>query len=101
MNDSFIRETATGCILNVRIHPAAHTNAITAVHAETLKISLTTPPTDGKANADLIAFIADALRLPEARVAILTGAASRNKTVEIMGKSAAEVQAALLPILFC
>lgn len=101
MNDSFIRETINGCILSVRIHPATRTNAITGIHAGMLKISLTTPPVDGNANAALIAFVADALQLSKARIVILTGIASRNKTLKITGKNAAEVQAALSPIIFC
>jgi uncharacterized protein YggU (UPF0235/DUF167 family) len=49
----------------------------------------------------LIAFLAVALRLPKARIALLTGLTSRSKTVQITGKSAAEVQAALSPAISC
>jgi len=62
-----------------------------------LKIALTAPPVDGKANEALIAFFTDALRLPRARIAIVAGITSRAKTVRITGKSAAEVAAALFP----
>ena len=69
------------------------------MHDGALKISLTTPPTDGRANEALIAFVAERLRLPRARITLLTGATSRSKTLRIAGKSAAEVQAALHPIV--
>jgi uncharacterized protein (TIGR00251 family) len=74
---------------------------VTGVHANAAKIALTAPPVDGKANEALVAFLAEALRLPRARVAIVAGAASRAKTVRITGKSAAEVEAALFPAEIC
>ncbi len=97
----FARNVEDGCILTVRIHPGARKDAVTGTHAEALKISLTTPPVDGRANEALIGFLAEALRLPRARIAILTGATSRTKTLRVTGKSAAEVQAALDPSVPC
>jgi uncharacterized protein (TIGR00251 family) len=90
-----LRDTADGCILTVRVHPGARTNAITGVHDGTLKISLTTPPTDGRANEALVAFLAERLRIPRSRISLLSGATSRGKSLRIAAKSAAEVQAAL------
>jgi hypothetical protein len=66
-----------------------------------VKIALTAPPVDGKANEALIAFLAEALRLPRARIAIIAGLTSRAKTLRITGKSAAEVTAALSPAQIC
>ena len=96
-----LRETPNGCILPVRVHPGAKRNAIAGVHDGALKISLTTPPTDGRANDALIAFLAERLRVPRARITLLTGATSRSKTLRVAGKSAAEVQAALHPAISC
>jgi uncharacterized protein len=90
-----LRDTADGCILPVRVHPGARRSDITGVHDGTLKISLTTPPTDGRANDALIAFIAEILQVPRSRITLLTGATSRTKTLRIAAKSAAEVLAAL------
>jgi uncharacterized protein len=95
------RDTPDGCTLPVRVHPGARTNVIAGVHDGALKISLTTPPTDGRANEALIAFLAGQLRIPRARITLLTGATSRSKTLRIAGKSAAEVEAALSPIQPC
>jgi hypothetical protein len=96
-----LRDTPDGCILPVRVHPGARVNAITGTHDNALKISLSTPPTDGRANDALIAFIAEHLRLPRARIVLLAGATSRSKTLRITGRSAAEVQAALDPTVSC
>ena len=93
--DLTLRDTPDGCILSVRVHPGAKANAITGVHDGALKISLTTPPTDGRANEALVAFLADRLRVPRLRITLLSGATSRSKSLRIAAKSAAEVEAAL------
>jgi len=94
-----IRDTPGGCTLPVRVHPGARRNAITGIHDGALKVSLTTPPTDGRANQALIAFLAGELRIPRARVTLLTEAASRAKSLRIAGLSAAQLRAALGGIL--
>ena len=101
MKTGFAKDIADGCTLSVRLHPGARKNGVTGVQADALKIALTAPPVDGKANEALIAFLADALHLPRARVALVAGATSRAKIVRITGKSAAEVTAALLPVEIC
>jgi uncharacterized protein (TIGR00251 family) len=95
--DNFARDTPDGCTLSIRLHPGAKKNAITGLHDCALKVALNAPPVDGKANEALIAFIAERLKLPRAKVVLQTGAASRSKTLRITGKSAAEVAAALSP----
>ena len=101
MTDTYTKDPPDGCTLQVRIHPSARKNAITGTHDAALKISLTTPPIEGRANEALIAFLADQLRIPKSRITLLTGTTSRNKTLRITGKSAAEVQAALDPTISC
>ena len=93
------RDIPGGCTLPVRVHPGARQNAITGVHDGALKVSLTTPPTDGRANQALIAFLAGELRIPRARITLLTGATSRSKTLSIAGLSAAQLRTALAPSL--
>ena len=93
-----VRDVADGCTLAVRVHPGAKLNAIGGMHAGALRVSITAPATDGRANDALIAFVAGRLDVPRARVTLLAGAAGRSKTLRIQGKSAAEVQAALVEI---
>jgi uncharacterized protein (TIGR00251 family) len=95
------KDVADGCTLSVRVHPGARKNGVTGVHADAVKIALTAPPIDGKANEALIAFLAEALQLPRARIALVAGITSRAKTVRITGKSAAVVAAARFPIESC
>ncbi len=94
-----IRDIPGGCTLPVRVHPGARQNAITGVHNGALKVSLTTPPTDGRANQALVAFLAAGLHIPRTRVTLLTGAASRSKSLRIVGLTAAQLRAALAPLV--
>ena len=97
----FARDIADGCTLSIRVHPGAKRDAVTGLHAGAVKIALNAPPVDGKANEALIAFVAERLRIPRSKVALIAGATSRNKTLRVTGKSAAEVQAALSPDADC
>ena len=90
-----IRDIPDGSTLPVRVHPGARRNAITGVHDGALKVSLTTPPTDGRANQALTAFLAGELHITRARVTLLTGAASRAKSLRIAGLTAAQLRTAL------
>ena len=91
-----LRSTDSGCILSVRVHPGANRNAITGTHADALKISLTTPPTDGRANAALIAFLAERLNIPRLSIELISGATNRSKTLRLTGITTAEAEALLL-----
>jgi uncharacterized protein len=94
----FVRDVSDGCTVSVRVHPGARKSAVSGVHAGFVKISLTAPPVEGRANEALIEFVADLLRVPRARVNLVGGAASRTKVLRVTGKSAAEVQAGLFPV---
>jgi uncharacterized protein (TIGR00251 family) len=101
ITSGFANDVTDGCTLSVRVHPGARKNGVTGVHAGAVKIALTAPPVDGKANEALIAFLAEALHLPRARISLVSELTSRTKTVRITGKSAAEVAAALFPVETC
>ncbi|MEI9978891.1 MAG: DUF167 domain-containing protein [Edaphobacter sp.] len=101
MAATFTNDLPDGCTITIRLHPGARKNSVTGIHADAVKIALTAPPVDGKANEALIAFLAEALHLPRARIAIVSGLTSRTKLLRITGKSAAEVSAALFPKETC
>ena len=60
---------------------------------EYLKIRVSVPPEDGKANARLIALLADALELPKSAIEIVAGKAARLKTVTVPAPARARVEA--------
>lgn len=95
-----IHDDKSGATFAVRVHPRARKNAITGTLGDALKLSLTAPPTGGRANDAVIGFLAEVLRLPRSSVTIAAGHTSRNKVVRISGFSAsavAERLAAMLP----
>jgi uncharacterized protein len=96
MSELQVRDAPNGCTLPVRVHPGAKRDAVTGTHDGALKVSLTTPPTDGRANAALMAFVAERLNVSRARVTLLTGASSRIKMLRVAGLTADEVAAKLL-----
>jgi uncharacterized protein (TIGR00251 family) len=82
--------------VEVRVHPGAKRDAVTGVVDGTVKISLKTPPVDGRANDALIGFLSKALEVRRVDVELVRGAGSRSKVVRVHGMSAAQVLAALL-----
>jgi uncharacterized protein len=80
-----IRETDEGVSFLVKVHPRAKKNAITGEIGEALKVSLTAPPIEGKANQACIEFFAKLLNVPRSSVTIASGLSSRNKVIAIGG----------------
>ncbi len=90
------REGAGGAVLEVLVQPRASRTRVVGEHDGRLKIQLAAPPVDGEANAALLAFLADALAVKKADVALLAGEAGRRKRVRIAGVTAAAAAARLL-----
>lgn len=86
-----IREGVSDVTFAVRIHPRAKKNAITGVLGDALKVSLTTPPVEGRANDACIEFLAKFLSVPRSSVTIASGETSRNKVIRIVGLPVEEV----------
>lgn len=69
--------------LYVYLQPRASKDRIIGIHDNCLKISLTTPPVDGRANQHLLAFIADCFNVPKNRVTLVKGETARKKVVRV------------------
>ena len=87
-----IHDTPTGATFAVKIHPRARKNAITGELGDTLKLSLTAPPVEGRANEACIEFLANLLKVPRSSVTIASGQNTRRKVIRVSGVSADEVQ---------
>jgi hypothetical protein len=87
-----IQETSAGVTFAVKLHPRAKKNAITGEVGDALKLSLTAPPLEGRANEACIEFFANLLKVPRSSITIASGQSSRNKVIRVSGLSAAEVQ---------
>lgn len=84
-------------LLALYIQPGARTMGIAGLHGAALKIRLAAPPVDGKANAALLAYVAELLGLPRSAVSLKRGQTSRQKVVRVEGVDAARLAA--LPAL--
>ncbi|MFZ0139333.1 MAG: DUF167 domain-containing protein [Candidatus Sulfotelmatobacter sp.] len=87
-----VHESAGGVCFAVKIHPRAKKNAITGEFGDALKLSLTSPPIDGRANQACIEFFAKLLMVARSSVTIASGQTSRQKVIRVTGLSAEEVR---------
>ncbi len=77
------RQDGDGWLLAIRVQPNASVTAISGEYGDELKVRLAAPPVDGKANAELVRFLARATGAPRAEVVVVRGQSSRSKTVRI------------------
>ena len=94
-----IHETAGGISFQVKVHPRAKKNGITGTLGEALRLSLTAPPVEGRANEACIEFFARLLKVPRSSITIASGRSSRLKVIRITGITTAEFRALLPPSL--
>jgi uncharacterized protein (TIGR00251 family) len=87
--NGWCRRTPAGWLLSIHAQPGAKKNAVAGIHGESLRIRIAAPPVEGRANAALVAFLAEALGVPKKSVAVVKGGASRRKTVLISVPDAA------------
>jgi hypothetical protein len=81
------REDGDDLVLALHVHPGATRTAVAGVHGDgegaRLRLRLAAPPVDGKANAELVRYLAASFGVPQRCVSIERGEASRQKTVRI------------------
>jgi len=90
-----IQNSPTGATFAVKVHPRAKKNAITGEVGDALKLSLTAPPVDGRANEACVDFFAKLLKVPRSSVTIAADQTSRNKVIRVAGLLAEEVRGRL------
>jgi uncharacterized protein (TIGR00251 family) len=87
-----LQESSGGVAFAVKVHPRAKKNAITGELGDALKVSLTAPPLEGRANEACVEFFAKLLKVPRSSVTIASGQTSRNKVIRVAGLTAQQVQ---------
>lgn len=78
--------------LKIRVNPRSSRNQITGWRDDVLQIKLTAPPVEGVANKAVLEFLAEQLGIKKSQIAIVSGATSREKTIEITGLSDSEIR---------
>jgi len=90
-------ETAAGVTFPVKVQPRARRNAVVGAVGEALKLQVTAPPEDGRANEAVVELLAGTLGVKRRQVEIVAGATSREKVVRVRGVSCGELATRLLP----
>lgn len=86
-----------GAALAIRVTPRASRDEVVEVLPDqTVKIRLTAPPVEGKANEALIEFLAKVLGVSRSRIEIIAGQTGRDKLVSILDMESSEAQARIL-----
>lgn len=79
----FLKQTDKGLILNVKLTPNASKDEVQGYCSEYVKIRISAPPNENKANKKLVAFVADWLKISKSSVELQSGDKSRDKKLLI------------------
>lgn len=83
-------------VLRLRVIPNAKHTRVDGIIGSQLKIRVHAPPVDGKANKEVISFLAKTLKIRKSQVKITAGETARDKTVLITGSSAKTIKKELI-----
>jgi uncharacterized protein (TIGR00251 family) len=78
--------------LKLRVSPGARRPGIAGRHGDAWKVRVAEPPEDGRANEAVLRLLAEALDVPRATVALVSGHASRDKIVVLDGLEQAHTE---------
>jgi hypothetical protein len=87
-----LKEDAGAVSFDVLVQPRASRAKIGPVHADRLKIAVTSPPVDGEANAAVIELLAKRLGVAKGAIEVIAGASSRRKTLRVTGVSRTQIE---------
>ena len=69
--------------LDIHVQPGASRDMLDGIHGERLKIRITAPPVDGRANAHLLRYLAGVFAVPRRQVTLAAGESGRRKRIRI------------------
>lgn len=87
-----ITDHEDGCVLPVRAQPGARRPGVQGEQAGALKVAVSAPPQDGRANEALVEALREALGVRRSQVELLSGATGRDKKFLIRGVTRAELE---------
>ncbi|MBQ7207722.1 MAG: DUF167 domain-containing protein [Lentisphaeria bacterium] len=95
-----LRETSDGAVvLTLRVQPGAKCDGLSGLYGErSLKVAVSAPPVDGKANAALRRLLARWLGVPQAQIELKNGLSGRDKQFVVSGVSRTETARKLAEI---
>jgi hypothetical protein len=95
-----VRDTVQGATFAIKVHPHAKKDGVAGQVGDTLKLAVTSPPVEGKANAACIRLLAEVLGVPRSSITIVAGGSGRLKLVRVVGMSAVDLQSRLQGYLY-
>ena len=81
--NNYFKITGNDIIIKVKIVPGSSKNKIIGVYNDSLKITITAPPVEGKANKKCIAYLAKYFNVAKSKIEIISGQTSKNKLIKI------------------
>jgi len=90
------RETSEGVVFLVKVLPRSSRCEITGVQEGALKLKITSPPVEGRANEECLAFLCSALGVKKNQVTMIRGHKARTKTVLVKGLASKDIEALTL-----
>jgi len=94
-----IHQSGDGVSFAVKVHPKARRERISGVLGDALKLEITAPPIEGRANDACIGFFSNFLKVPRSSITIAAGLNNRTKVIRITGASAEAVERAFASAL--
>ncbi len=100
MAEDFVWSAKGGTYVKLRVSPGAKSTAVKGLYGEgALKLSVTAPPTGGRANAEIERYLAELIGVEKSRVAVARGASGRDKLVFVSGAKPETVLDGLVTLL--
>ena len=94
-----IGDHAEGFILPVRAHAGARRAGIVGEHGGALKVAVTAPPEQGRANLAMLETLSEVLGLKRSQVQLLSGAGSRDKRFLVKGLTKEQLEEKIAGLL--
>lgn len=82
---AWLKEAPDHLLLTLHVQPGAKRTEVAGTHGDALKIRLSAPPVDGRANEVLLSYLAAQFGVPRRQVTLVSGAAGRRKVVRVEG----------------
>jgi uncharacterized protein (TIGR00251 family) len=92
-----IKETTDGVVFNIRVLPRSSRCELTGIQDDALKLKITAPPVEGKANEECIGFLSKLLGIRKSSIKIIAGHKTKNKRVLVSGIKKEDIESIIGP----
>lgn len=93
---NWLKPYKNGVLICVHVVPNASSTHIVGTFGDRLKIKVSSPPVDGKTNAELLLFLKETLQIKSNEIELLRGTTSRQKDILVLNISIEAIQKSLL-----